>query len=433
MHKRRWKLTVDEHSLSSTDREFMAESYKHIKYLNKIASKAKKDVAAIFKNEVAQLRMNLTDDFAYRFYNVTVALGPHKLTKLFSVYPEQNDLAMLKNDLLRSLSKGRAEKRSRHKIEREFQGMHYLMTAPRTKLPKIRYDERGNPFAVGEDKILPDLKGGGAVFEKSGAILELLKSEEYRNRIRRAKKPYDKANYVGVELEIVTKIDRDRLNELFIDAKLAGNVYVKSDGSIRTEAAGDVAHEVTLIGKEPSINDIINRVCAVLRKPEVGAYVNNSCGMHVHIDMRNRNPEKCFANFKAALPVLANMVPPDRVDSDHGRRYCSLDTSATLADAVERQARYRAVNGYAYQTHKTIEIRLHSGTTNATKINHWVNLLTCIANHGETVKETIYSPTELQTKFGFDTKLLEYIEMRTKKFSDRTWDTRKDHFTEISA
>jgi len=60
---------------------------------------------------------------------------------------------------------------------------------------------------------------------------------------------------------------------------------------------------------------------------------------------------------------LREFVPASR----RGNQYC--DFGISIRD------RYKAVNVCAFNKHSTIEIRLHSGTTDYTKIISWIRLL----------------------------------------------------------
>jgi hypothetical protein len=434
MNKRRFKLKITEKPMKSSDRQLMVESYAHIRKLSKIASKADKDLKLIFSTEIQKLRNDIRSEYAQKFYEVQVFLGPHSNKKVFSYCPEITDINEIKKELLQRISKGRAEARQMNLITKEFQGMNYQLQAPRKTLSKSPESPPTRAYPptvqfVGPEKpkLLPGLIGGGATFQKPGSVLALMTGPQYSERIHRAKRPYDKSNFVGVELELICKVNREVLNQLFINAKLAGTVYVKGDSSIRLETSGEQAHEVTLIAKEENINTVITKVCEVLNKPEVGAYVNNTCGLHVHLDMRNRDPEICYNNFYRAKDVLGGMVPPDRVDTDWSKRYCNLECPETFKRALDEGQRYKAINAMSFHSHNTIEIRLHSGSTNARKINHWVNVLVAIVRKTDKV-EVIVPIDDMQRVFGISDSTLDYIRMRTKKFEDRSWDTRKDHF-----
>jgi hypothetical protein len=63
------------------------------------------------------------------------------------------------------------------------------------------------------------------------------------------------------------------------------------------------------------------------------------------------------------LFALRELVPTSRRD---GNTYCKF--------GVTKSDRYRAVNIRSFETHKTLEVRLHSGTVDYTKVLAWVRL-----------------------------------------------------------
>lgn len=112
---------------------------------------------------------------------------------------------------------------------------------------------------------------------------------------------------------------------------------------------------------------VVNKVCKVLAS--CGAEVNKTCGLHVHLDMRGRDVARSYVNLVAMQNILYRMVPATRKNND----YCKPNTARTW---VEREgSRYQGINHNAYTEHKTLEIRIHSGTVNAKKINAWIALL----------------------------------------------------------
>lgn len=144
--------------------------------------------------------------------------------------------------------------------------------------------------------------------------------------------------------------------------------------------------------------DQIKKVCEVLNR--FNAKVNRSTGLHVHIGYENaslksfKNLLKTFAKYEEALDVI---MPPSRRGS--ANRYCkslcnlmTTDTDQTVADKVNAyfaqvdgcrsldQIRYLTsdrfvkLNTQSYWRYGTIEVRHHSGTTDAEKIINWVEL-----------------------------------------------------------
>lgn len=170
---------------------------------------------------------------------------------------------------------------------------------------------------------------------------------------------YDRA--VGVEVECFGEVSRKSLAEAL--PLWAG---VTGDGSISpTEGQ---AHEVRVLLVRRELEPRLFRLCK--RLEALGLKVNRSCGLHVHLDQRGQTEaqvEKRAKVMDAWLCALQELVPASRRDNS----YCRFGTSW--------KDRYRAVNLCAFSAHQTLEVRLHSGTTDYTKILAWVRLLELLA------------------------------------------------------
>ena len=126
--------------------------------------------------------------------------------------------------------------------------------------------------------------------------------------------------------------------------------------------------------------DSLKRCCTTLK--EVGARVNRSCGLHVHVA-----PKKCpysdehyvnvFANYQMLEAVIDSfMAASRRGDTNQFSRsisrfdYTCCHTIQSVRDAM--YSRYFKVNPCSYSSHGTIEFRQHQGTTDFKKIQAWV-------------------------------------------------------------
>jgi hypothetical protein len=170
---------------------------------------------------------------------------------------------------------------------------------------------------------------------------------------------YDRA--VGVEMECFGEVARKALVEAL--PLWAG---VTGDGSI-SPSEGQ-AHEVRVLLVRRELEPRLFRLCK--RLEALGLRVNRSCGLHVHLDQRGQTEaqvEKRAKVMDAWLCALQELVPASRRDNS----YCRFGTSW--------KDRYHAVNLCAFSAHKTLEVRLHSGTTDYTKILAWVRLLELLA------------------------------------------------------
>ena len=166
----------------------------------------------------------------------------------------------------------------------------------------------------------------------------------------------------------------------------------------------------------------LEKVCWVLEL--CGVKVNDSCGLHVHIDAAGFNMEtwrNLALSYKHLEPVIDGFMPASRRDN----RYCwglghvsdEMIRSARTVDELKGRIgdRYHKVNLEAYSRHKTVEFRQHSGTTNFTKMRNWVLFLhkmVTFATRGQ-----VPAATALRDIPFLDGEQKLYYKLRTKKLS----------------
>lgn len=130
----------------------------------------------------------------------------------------------------------------------------------------------------------------------------------------------------------------------------------------------------------------LKKVCKVIN--EAGAKVNRSCGLHVHFGAEQFTIAqwvRIIRNYAALESIIDSFMPMSRRGNNN--RYCKsiaipaarLDVygARNMNDIYEafRNDRYHKVNVMAFRGHKTIEFRHHSGSTEFTKIENWINFL----------------------------------------------------------
>lgn len=275
----------------------------------------------------------------------------------------------------------------------------------------------------------------GGVFHSEKSILTLQNATNKRDRIRQSKSPikYSKHNYVGIELELFTKLKRDQMEEIFINNGLAGKVQIKSDGSINVDIPDYYSHEVTFLCKENEIKETVKTVCSILNHENSSARVNNSCGFHLHLDIRNRNPYTSYNNLVKGLPLLNSIVPFNRVKGSSAEEYCEQNECDDLHQYYPTEesmnnpsgSRYQAINPASVGKYKSIEVRLHSGTTNPNKILKWFEICKTLAD-SPALDRTIETIEDFKT-LNQDQDLLNYISQRQKRFNNQDLiDTKVD-------
>jgi hypothetical protein len=102
------------------------------------------------------------------------------------------------------------------------------------------------------------------------------------------------------------------------------------------------------------------------------------------------------------------MVPPSRLNNT----YCKLSASGYTGN------RYHAINKTALKLFGTIEVRLHSGTTDFNKIANWCELLYSISR-GKFKRSSapVETVAELQRATGMDLNLYSYMLSRINTFN----------------
>jgi hypothetical protein len=167
--------------------------------------------------------------------------------------------------------------------------------------------------------------------------------------------------------------------------------------SLEDDKAWGAKEDCSVSGKE-FYSDILHgndglgeimRLCDVARRQHWA--VDDRCGLHVHLDMRNESNESrqaIAAAFRLTESVWHNFVDESRIRN----RYCArIDWQLSVMRRICQDecfvdwvrsihTRYTWFNVYAYLDHSTFEIRLHEGTLDSVKICNWVRALTIFAD-----------------------------------------------------
>lgn len=208
----------------------------------------------------------------------------------------------------------------------------------------------------------------------------------------------------SAEIEAFT--DESRMG--FLAQHLPKEMGIGSDSSITTDNAAQYPFEI----QTPRIGgtkgeELLFRVGTILKG--AGAHVNDSCGMHVHLDgkgilpdSRRKYPTSLIQLFKAYLvfeDVIMSLLPYSRRDNDFCRPFSDafsmlkVEMCNSVLDVEKmwyeertydeiqnakghhhHSSRYFGVNFHSLLASGHLEIRFHSGTTNPRKILEWANL-----------------------------------------------------------
>jgi hypothetical protein len=178
---------------------------------------------------------------------------------------------------------------------------------------------------------------------------------------------HDLGKWIGVELEFISE-EYTADFVAYLEDNGAFCIDVKDDGSISSQEIEDGNAYPTEFAVLTHVDDMQNLRTAIEVAKDRGGYVNASCGLHVHLDMRHKTKAEAYniaQRLKRALPLLRGVVAPYRLKS----KYCRKAIAG-------KDDRYAAINFHAaYERHKTIEIRLHQGSLDFAKIKNWIKLL----------------------------------------------------------
>lgn len=187
----------------------------------------------------------------------------------------------------------------------------------------------------------------------------------YYRRLQKEKKPKDNQEYVGIELECITPRNVD-LSKL---APFHEYVNVGTDGSIDGYREGETGREIRVCIPRAKVREIVPQITEALHS--IGARVNRSCGLHVHLDQRNAaNVELNYQKLVRAQSLLYQVVPLSRREN----RYCRRSRQYDFRAAADGN-RYHAINANAYHRYRTLEVRLFGGTLSGSKIVNWIETL----------------------------------------------------------
>lgn len=283
--------------------------------------------------------------------------------------------------------------------------LRQLLRQKRTALRKI----------IQIDKIVEGdivYKKVGLVASEAGQIAKISKDFAV-NVINAPKKPKtDKDNYVGIELECFSTKTIEEMKTAFIKAGLKGFVNIATDSSIRPEVKRNQAMEIRVCVMEKDLDTVFARIMKVVEDND--CKVNASCGTHVHLDMRNRNPELAYSNLYKSQDLMLALQPEER----RRNTYCVPNTTPEIAlkDFGQNQRR-SAINATAYPKHKTIEIRLHHGTVDYPTLNHWIKFLVAIASLDVKMSKKISTTTELESLGLVSAETITNFKARVKKYA----------------
>lgn len=309
-----------------------------------------------------------------------------------------------------------------------------------------RYDE-GN-FPLGSYGTVRLKYLGGLPAEKASDIIADVKARRYSDEFLRHHAPATSERHIAVEIEAVTKMYNTDLAILFAKKipHLCKNVQIKNDASIRINPTNSTSGfistaEIVYINSEANFREGLYQLCNVLKEV---ATVNSSCGLHVHLDMRFKQEKTVVEYFKRLYrleSLLYKMQPPSRSSNMycekrwqrsfryHSTKFPTPKSTLSLLDNVftindtcrvfpspdRGDYRYYGINTKALTKYRTIELRMHSGSINAFKIDSWVQFLLCVIDQGDKITRPVLTRSLLVKTLAMEEKQALYLMERVLK------------------
>lgn len=382
-------VTILHHLYETQD---MIEMYKKIKEKRATLASLHPAMQKLAREEISSIRQDLRNNYGYSSYEVVIKHKDKTNSQEFPEWPTHKDIRAMLDEMYAEVRVKRKKLKVVNEEEREVMGLSYTTV--------------------------------GGVFTRP--IRQMITKESIEQIIKNNKSPHPKMkdNYVGIELECIVNADRKQLEAAFIKNKLQSNVHVGTDGSLRPDHRGGSCYEVRVLVKERDISVIIPKIVDVLKS--FGGYVNNTCGMHVHLDMRHRNVSDAYTRLFRARGLLQSMVSADRLTNT----YCTPNTHALYSAEYEVRTKYKQINVLTYDRLKTLEVRLHGGCLTSSKIVNWIKLLTYITDTASAV-DTVTATNFMVAYPDMTAKMQDYIMKRVADVSRTKPDVTADETTYI--
>jgi hypothetical protein len=243
------------------------------------------------------------------------------------------------------------------------------------------------------------------------------------NNIRESNVPRDSRKHFGIEIEFgsyafVAEALEDEEIGLYGHLKDDGSVDVNDPHEDAEDSEWDGGQELALLLPEDEAQEKLQLVGKILAR--AGADVNDSCGLHVHLDMRRRDVHKAFNNLVAMQHFLYKMVSPERRNSSY---CCPLnDRKGRSFDKAPSDTRYLGISPAPYKNDErpTIEVRIHHGTVNSKEIYGWCKFLSEIVDAPSKLKWAMRTPFNARKHLQLSDESWEFMKRRLRQFGNMT-------------
>lgn len=194
----------------------------------------------------------------------------------------------------------------------------------------------------------------------------------------------------------------------------------KKDADGNIETANDL-YKVELITPILNYNDIENLQGLVRAIRKAGGFVNETCGMHVHIGAADFTAQAA-TNLLNAVASKQDLIYKALKVHENRKSYCKKIGEDLLEDLKEEKpktmsklasvwynepereavrnhghyhsSRYQIVNLHALFTKGTVEFRVFNSTLHAGEVKTAIQFCLALMHQAKTTKKAIYRPTE---------------------------------------
>lgn len=196
----------------------------------------------------------------------------------------------------------------------------------------------------------------------------------------------------GVELEFTQGSDREFLQRCIQTAgeraRVTGYQHdantdywtCKTDSSCGFEVASRILGDHSSI--RTCLRDLDTMTKVVKSLQDNGAQVDNRCGVHVHVSVRDLNEEQrrnVLAYWVRLEKTIIDMFPEHRKENNYCptvSRYFEPNKTFTYQDLLQRGFRDRnALNTSWLSERETLEFRIAEGTVDPTDVKNWTRFL----------------------------------------------------------
>lgn len=213
--------------------------------------------------------------------------------------------------------------------------------------------------------------------------------------------PKNKQKHVGVEIEFDSLHSMlELIVELGKVKSLKGKYQIKTDCSVNSQYHYD-GFEIALVDTEKGISNSLKCLLKVLKKMK--CTVDETCGIHVHLDCRTRDRNKVFNNLLKAQKLLYLIADPNRALGQYSKYQ-------SIVNPVQKSAHSY---GIELSNFDTVEVRIMQGSLDYNYITNWINLLVNISNKKSNIKNTEHE--EVVKELKLNTNLNRYIKKNVTK------------------